>query len=132
MSAQDVATIRGAYEGFDRHDLDAVIGMLDPAVEWIEAGGGASPSGTFIGPAAVASGVFGAIGANFDDYHATPSEIRDEGNRIIVKGRFTGKNKGGASLDTPFTHVFDMRNGKVVRFENQPANIEAWVAGWTS
>ena len=43
-----------------------------------------------------------------------------------------GKNKGDAGLDTGFEHVFEMRDGKVVRFENKPDDTEAWSAGWTS
>ena len=35
------------------------------------------------------------------------------------KGRFTGKNKGGAELDTGFEHILEMRDRKVVRFEEQ-------------
>jgi ketosteroid isomerase-like protein len=131
MSAQDVDSIRGAYERFAEQDVAAVLAELDASVEWVEHGGGNSPSGTFIGPDAVASGVFAAIGENFDEYHVDPSEYSDEGDRVVVKGRFTGKNKSGAELDTGFEHVFDMRDGKVVRFENKPDNAEAWSTGWT-
>ena len=46
--------------------------------------------------------------------------------------RAAGKPQpGDAELDTGFEHVFDMRDGKVVRFENKPDNAEAWIAGWT-
>jgi ketosteroid isomerase-like protein len=131
MSAQDVDTIRTAYEELARQDAAAVLAKLDASVEWVEGGGGDSPSGTFIGPDAVASGVFAVIGANFDEYHVAPSEYSDEGDRVVVKGQFSGKNKGGAELETGFEHVFDMRDGKVVRFENKPDNAEAWIAGWT-
>ena len=131
MSARDVDTIRTAYEEFARQDAAAVLARLDASVEWVEGGGGDSPSGTFIGPDAVASGVFAVIGANFDEYHVDPSEYSDEGDRVVVKGHFSGKNRGGAELDTGFEHVFDMRDGKVVRFENKPDNAEAWIAGWT-
>ena len=110
----------------------AVLAKLDASVEWVEGGGGDSPSGTFIGPDAVASGVFAVIGANFDEYHFDPSEYSDQGDRVVVKGHFSGKNKGGAELDTGFEHVFDMRDGKDVRFENKPDDAEAWIAGWTS
>jgi ketosteroid isomerase-like protein len=132
MSAQDVDTIRNAYKEFAEHDAAAVLTRLDSRVEWVEGGGGDSPSGTFIGPDAVASGVFAVIGANFDEYHVDPSEYIDQGSRVVVKGHFTGKNKGGAELDTGFEHVFDMRDGKVVRFENKPDDAEAWIAVWTS
>jgi ketosteroid isomerase-like protein len=132
MSATDVDTIRTAYRRFAEHDAAAVFAMLDPQIEWIEGGGGDSPFGTFVGPDAVASGVFAVIGANFDEYHADPIEFVDEGDRVVVTGRFTGTNKSGAELDTGFEHVFVMRDGKVVRFENRPDDAAAWAAGWTS
>ena len=34
--------------------------------------------------------------------------------------------------NTGFEHIFEMRDGKVVRFQNKPDDAEAWVAGWTS
>ena len=69
--------------------------------------------------------------ANFDEYHVDPSEYIDQGSRVVVKGHFSGKNRGGAVLNTGFEHVFDMRDGKVVRFENKPDDAAAWIAGWT-
>ena len=68
------------------------------------------------------------IGANFEEYHVDPSEFTYEGDRVVVTGRFKGKNKGGAELDTCFTHIFDMRDEKVVRFENKPDDAQAWAA----
>jgi uncharacterized protein len=130
MSEQDVETIRGAYDGFARGDIPAVLGTLDPNVEWVEPGGGNSPSGTFNGPDAVASGVFGVIQENFDEYAATPSDFSENGDHVVVKGRFTGKNKNG-DLDVGFEHDFQMSDGKVVRFENKIDDADAWAAGWS-
>jgi uncharacterized protein len=130
MSEQDVDTIRGAYQAFDRGDVPAVIGILDSGVEWNEPGGGNAPSGTFNGADAVASGVFGSIMENFDEYSAQPAEFIDEGNRVVVKGRFVGKNKNGAALDTGFEHAFDMNGGKVVAFQNTIEDTGAWATGW--
>ena len=130
MSEQDVATVRGAYEAFDRGDVPAVIGIMDAGVEWHEPGGGNAPSGTFNGADAVASQVFGVIPTNFDEYSAQPSEFSDEGDRVVVRGRFKGRNKSGAELDTGFEHVFDMSGGKVVRFENRIEDPAAWAAAW--
>ena len=132
MSAEDVDMIRTAYSAFARGDASAVLANLHPKCEWVESGGGDSPAGSFVGPDAVASGVFAAIGENFDDYHADPSEFSDQGSRVVVKGRFSGRNKGGAVLDTGFEHVFELLDGKVVRFENRPADAAAWASGWTA
>jgi ketosteroid isomerase-like protein len=130
MAERDVETIRGAYDAFARGDIPAVLGILDAGVQWHEPGGGDSPSGTFTGPGAVGSEVFGAIQANFDEYAAERTEFSDEGDRVVVRGHFKGRNKGGAQLDTDFEHVFEMRDGKVVGFENKPDDAAAWAAGW--
>jgi len=132
MSPHDIDTIRAAYGAFAANNTAAVLATLDPAAEWVEGGGGDSPAGTFVGPDAIATGVFAVIGANFDEYHVDPSEFVDHGDRVVVTGRFTGTNKSGATLDTGFEHVFEMHGGKVVRFENRPADAVAWAAGWTS
>ena len=130
MSEQDVDTVRGAYEAFGRGDVPAVLGILDAGVEWSEPGGGNAPSGAFNGPDAVASRVFAPIQENFDDYSVEPSDFSDEGDSVVVKGRFKGTNKDGTELDTGFEHVFEMADGKVIRFENKPDDAEAWAAGW--
>lgn len=130
MSEQDVDTIRGAYQAFDRGDVPAVIGIMDAGVEWHEPGGGNAPSGTFNGADSVANDVFGSILENFDEYSAQPSEFIDEGDRVVVRGRFKGTNKNGAALDTGFEHVFAMSGGKVVAFENKIDDAGAWAAGW--
>jgi hypothetical protein len=57
MSAQDVHAIRTAYEEFAAHNAGAVLAKLDSPVESVEGGGGDAPSGIFVGPDAVASGV---------------------------------------------------------------------------
>jgi hypothetical protein len=50
MAAHDVDTIRTAHRRFAEHHAAAVLAKLDPQVEWVERGGGDSPSRTFIGP----------------------------------------------------------------------------------
>ncbi len=57
-------------------------------------------------------------------------EFIDQGDGV-VRGRFSGKNKGGAVLDTGFEHAAATGNGKVVRFGNRPDAAAAWIAGWT-
>ncbi len=130
MSQQDVDTVRGAYEAFNRGDIPAVLETFDPDIEWVEPGGGNAPSGTFRGPDSVAQDVFGAIGANFDEFSADADEFKDEGDRVVVTGRVHGNAKGGATLDAAFEHDFGMRDGKTARFENN-VDREAWAQGWS-
>ena len=129
MSQQDVETVRANYDAFNRGDIGSVLQSRDTEVEWSEPGGGRAPSGTFRGADSVGRDVFGAVPENFDQFTAEADEFRDEGDRVVVTGRFRGRRKDGGELDASFEHVNEMRDGKVVRFDNN-VDREAWASGW--
>jgi uncharacterized protein len=129
MSQQDVETIRSGYDAFNRKDIPAVLALYDPQIEWIEAGGGRAPSGTFRGPQSVATEVFATVPQNFDDFRAEPEQFIDAGEHVVVVGRFRGKARSGATLDAPFVHVHQVRNGKTVRFQNY-VDAASWAQAW--
>jgi ketosteroid isomerase-like protein len=130
MSERDVETVRGAYTEFNSGNPQGVLDVLVEDVEWIEPGGGNAPSGTFNSPQSVGDDVFSAIPQYFDEFTAEPENFDDQGDRIVVTGRFKGKAKSGAVLDAAFEHTFDMRDGKIARLENKPEQ-EAWTAAWS-
>jgi uncharacterized protein len=130
MSEQDVETVRGGYEAFNSGNPGGVLERLDPEVEWIEPGGGNSPSGTFRGPQSVGDDVFSVVPQYFDEFRADPENFDDQGDRVVVTGRFRGKAKSGAELDAPFEHVYDMKEGKIARLENK-VDQEAWTSAWS-
>ena len=96
----------------------------------IEPGGGNAPSGTFRGPNSVANEVFAKVPENFDEFTCTVEEASDEGDTVVVTARFKGKNKNGVELDTQAEHVWEVRDGKVARFESK-VDKEAWAKGWS-
>ena len=130
MAEQDVQTVRGSYEAFNRGDIPAVLETYQPDIEWIEPGGGNAPSGNFTGADRVAQEVFGTVPENFGDSFSVETEdFKDEGDKVVVTGRFKGKHTSGAELDASFEHILHMKDGKVARFENKP-DTEAWAKGW--
>jgi ketosteroid isomerase-like protein len=130
MSEQDVETVRGAYDAFNSGNPGGVLERLDPEVQWIEPGGGKAPSGTFNGPQSVGDDVFAAVPQNFDEFTAEPENLDDQGDTVLVTGRFKGKSKSGADLDAPFEHVWEMKEGKAARFENK-VDQDEWAAAWS-
>ena len=131
MSQQDVETVRSGYDAFNRKDIPAALAMQDPQIEWIEAGGGRAPAGTFRGSQSVATEVFAKVPQTFDDFRAEPEQFIDAGEHVVVVGRFRGKAKSGSTLDAPFVHVYQMRNGKGVRFQNY-VDATSWANAWGS
>jgi ketosteroid isomerase-like protein len=130
MSQENVDLVTGGYDDFNNGNIDGVIERLHAEVVWIEPGGGNAPSGTFKGPASVANEVFATVPENFDEFTCMVEEARDQGDTVVVTARFKGKNKGGAELDTQAEHVWEIRDGKIARFENK-VDEEAWARGWS-
>ncbi|HEY3191428.1 MAG TPA: nuclear transport factor 2 family protein [Solirubrobacterales bacterium] len=130
MSEQDVETVRGGYDAFNSGNPGGVLDRLDPDVEWIEPGGGNAPSGTFHGPQSVGDDVLSAVPQYFDEFTAEPENFDDQGDTIVVTGRFKGKSKSGAELDAAFEHVYEMKDGKIARLENT-VDQENWANAWS-
>jgi ketosteroid isomerase-like protein len=130
MSQENVDLVRGGYDDFNSGSIEGVTARFDAEVEWIEPGGGNAPSGTFKGPDSVANDVFAKVPENFDEFTCSVEEASDEGDTVVVTAHFKGKNKSGAELDTRAEHVWEVRDGKVTRFENK-VDQEVWAKGWS-
>jgi ketosteroid isomerase-like protein len=61
---------------------------------------------------------FGAVNDLFDIQRFEPTEFIAHGDRIVVLGGETARVKAtGKVIDLDWVHVFKMRNGKVVAFQ---------------
>jgi len=112
-------TIKSLYDAFARGDVPAVLAAFDPQIEWNEADGVRyADRNPYRGPLAVAEGVFGRIIAEVDQFAAVPAAFIDGGDRVVVEGRYKGKAKAtGVLLDAQFAHVYTLRGGKIIRFQ---------------
>lgn len=108
--------IRSLYEAFATGDVPAVLGAMDPNISWTEAAG-FPYGGTYVGPMAVAENVFMKLATEWDGFAAVPERIVDGGDTVVALGNYTGTFKAsGKPLDVPFAHVYDLVDGKIVRF----------------
>jgi hypothetical protein len=108
--------IRGAYESFARGDVPAVLALLAPDVSWTEAEG-FPYGGVYSGPDAVLEGVFKKLGSEWEGFSAVPEEFVVEADTVVALGQYSGTYKTtGKGFTAPFTHVWNFRNDKVVRF----------------
>ncbi|MGQ0575279.1 MAG: nuclear transport factor 2 family protein [Pseudonocardia sp.] len=113
----NLATVQGAYDAFGRGDIPAVLAVMAPDIEWIEAAG--PYRGRYVGLQQVAEEVFGRIPADWSEFAVTPDEFLEAGDVIVVLGRFTGTAAGtGASMSSRFAHVIRMRDGLEASFED--------------
>lgn len=130
MAAEDVQTLRDAYDAFNRGDIPAVLEAMESDIEWNEPGGGRAPGGTFRGSQSVANDVFAAVPENFDEFSAHADRFYEAfSDRVIVVGEFRAKSKAGGDMTAAFAHVWQMRNGKAAQFHNY-VDAAAWGPGW--
>ena len=116
----NVQLARDMYDAFGRGDIPAVLGMMDPDIEWREAEGNPyKPDGkAWLGPEAVLNNLFMRLGTEWDGFAVHPMEFYGAGSTVVVEARYTGVYKqSGKSLDAQVCHVLKMRDGKLASFQ---------------
>jgi hypothetical protein len=116
MSEQNVEFVESVYGAFARGDVPAVLGAFADDIEWFEAEG-MPYGGVHRGPDAVAQKVFGPITEDVEGFALVTGEYVASGDTVAAVVRYTGTGKAtGKALDIPAVHVWDVRDGKLVRF----------------
>ena len=109
-------SIKAVYEAFAKGDIPSVLEILSRDIDWTEAEG-FPYGGTYHGPKAVLEGVFMRLGAEWKDFAAVPHEFIDGGDTIVALGKYSGTYKAtNKSFEADFAHVWNLREGKAVRF----------------
>lgn len=118
--------IHGVYTAFGKGDVAGVLGAFDAKIVWREAEGYFMAAGNpYRGPNAVAEGVFGRIATEFESFSVQPQSTIDGGDAVVVQGRYRGKLRGsGRALDAQFAHVWNLRAGKVVEFQQYTDTLQ--------
>lgn len=112
-----LAFVQDLYGAFARGDVPAVLGALAPDVRWTEAAGGPY-GGVSIGPEAVLQNVFMKLGTEWDGFAAVPGKFVADGDIVIALGDYSGRHRAtGRSFQARFAHVWTVRNGRAVEFE---------------
>lgn len=119
--------VKALYEAFGKGDVAAVLGAFDPQIEWTEAENFLYADGNpYVGPQAVAEGVFQRLVSDIEDFAVLPEHFIDDHDTIAVEGRYRGRMKAtGTPVDAQFVHVWRLRDGKVVRFQ-QYTDTKQW------
>ncbi|MBE9041232.1 nuclear transport factor 2 family protein [Oscillatoriales cyanobacterium LEGE 11467] len=108
--------IKTLYQAFENGEIDIILDILDPNVEWHESEK-LPYGGTFVGRDAVLAGVFEKIGLEWENFEARVEEFLDAGDTIVALGFDRGTYKTtGKSMQAPTASVWTLKQGKVVKF----------------
>jgi len=119
MSAENVAVIRDLYQAFAAGDVPAVLGAMSPDIVWNEAENFPYADGNpYVGPEAVAGGVFARCIGEWDGFAVAMDDLLDAGDRVVAIGRYAGSCKAtGRAMNPQAVHVWTLDQGRIVRFQ---------------
>lgn len=118
MSQENVATVRRLYEAFAAGDVPAILELMSPDIEWVEAENFPyADNNPYRGPEAVLTGVFGRLGTEWHGFGAHPEEYLDAGDTVVVLGRYTGTCVAtGNGMNPEMAHIVRVSGGKITAF----------------
>jgi uncharacterized protein len=115
MSEENVKAFKRALEAANRRDLEVVLELLDPDVEWharLPLAGGDS---IYRGREAVRGFLletWDLLAATYFDF----PQVLDAGAKVVALGHFGGRGAtSGVESKMPFAYVVEFRDGKAVR-----------------
>jgi ketosteroid isomerase-like protein len=115
--SSNLETIQETYSALAEGNIDTVMATFADDITWIEAEGGPY-GGEYHGPDDVLENVFARLDQEWDDFRAEPERFIDAGDTIVTTGTYSGTYVAtGRSFEAAFTHVWDLEDGQVVRFQ---------------
>ncbi len=111
----NLQTVKAVYEAIARGDMAAILAAMDEHMAWHEPA--SLPYISQVGPEAIAEKIFAKAFQDVTDLTITPAEFIDGGDTIVALGRYGGRgSRTGLAIDTPFAHVWRLREGKLIYF----------------
>ena len=130
MSEQDnIGIAKQAYANFKSGDIASLLGMLSDDVQWTLPEIENVPfAGKRRGRAAVAD-FFAGIAATQDVVAFEPLDFIAQNEKVVVQGRYTWRHReSGKDYSGEWAHVFTVRDGKVVAFQEYTDTAQAAAA----
>jgi uncharacterized protein len=115
----NVELVKQIYADFATGNIPAVLGAMDPAIEWNECPGMVfvKDSGKYTGPEAVVAKVFMPIPEYFEGFAVTVTDVFGSGDRVCMEGFYEGMNKlTGKRFKAQAAHLWTVKDGKLTRF----------------
>jgi ketosteroid isomerase-like protein len=109
--------LRAAYDGFGRGDIEAVLAVMDPEIEW-DATDALAHTGVYHGHAGVTEYIQGLSSA-WDEYDLKAEQFSETGPNVMVLGSVSGRlAENGQDVEARFAHVLEVgADGKVTRLK---------------
>jgi ketosteroid isomerase-like protein len=115
MSQENISVIRRSIDAFNSGDVEEMIALADPELEWRPAFGAATDGGTAYRGHDGFREYWRGTQEIWDHFHFEPEQFLAEGDGTVVIGRGSGRAKGsGIEIDQPFAMFLRVRHAKLV------------------
>jgi ketosteroid isomerase-like protein len=108
----NVELVKQGYQYFAEGNVEAVLALFHPEMEWNECKGfpHIAGDGLFIGPDAIVQGVLALI-------HIDIQELFGTGDKVVMVGHYQGVWKAtGKKFNANATHVWTVKDEKATHF----------------
>jgi uncharacterized protein len=120
--------VQSLYDATARGDAGTVVAAMADDIDWREAEGNPWYLGhPFVGPQQVIEGVLTKLAGEWEDFRIDVHRLLQDGDTVVALGRYhaTSHRATGRPLDAQFVHVWDVRDGKLARFQ-QYTDTRQW------
>lgn len=125
MSQENAEIARRTFEAIGRWDIDALLELHDPEIEFLPLTGTRVESGGYIGHAGVRA-YFEEVGEVWEEMRPRADDVRTVGDHVVLLGGCAVRGRGsGAESDDPMAWVLTLRDGKVIRHRGYATREEA-------
>jgi ketosteroid isomerase-like protein len=115
----NVELVKQGYANFATGNVEAVLAIWDPEIEWHECKGMpfVNGDGIFKGHEAVMNNVLMQLPIYFDGFKIEANQIFGADDKVVMVGYYHGTNKAtGNTFKANATHVWTVKNGKSTHF----------------
>lgn len=123
-ASPNLTTIQTLYQAFAARDRGRILELFDPEIEWIQ-NDGFPNGGRHVGATLVLDEVLARLRSEWEGWQARVDGWLDAGEAIVALGAYQGTHKEtGKSMRAAFAHVYWVREGRIVRFEQYTDTVQ--------
>lgn len=125
MANDNEEVARRTFDAIGRWEIDELLALYDPEVEFLPLTGTRVESGGYNGHAGVRA-YFEEVGEVWEEMRPRADDVRTVGDDVVMLGGCAVRGRGsGAESDNPMAWVLTVRNGKVTSHRGFATREEA-------
>lgn len=111
-------TVQAFYGALGRGDVPGALALLAPEIRWTETPRFPYYSGTWTTPQMVLDRLLVPASQDWKGFSVNAARFIPSEAEVVALGAYGGVNRAtGKTLDAPFAHVWEVRDGRITRFD---------------